>query len=136
MLKIIGASLIIAAFCAYGRILTEKRSERKKYLEGLSSSLEKFKSVIALSKLPVGEALRLCKIGFEGVPSKKDEDMLKQFMDGLDAETGEGIINVAEMFLRDTLSEKTLEREKLEKEAKLIKSGSVMLGLLISVILI
>ncbi len=136
MLKIIGAFLIVAAFCAYGRILTEKRSERKNYLEELASSLERFKSIIAVSKLPVGEALRLCEIDFENAPSKKDEDMLRQFTDGLDAETGEGIINLAEMFLQDTLREKTLEREKLEKEARLIKSGSAMLGLLISIMLI
>lgn len=136
MRKLIGAILIVLSSVMYGVSLTKKRRARTEYLTKTARDLERFKSLIAISKIPVGEALEKCTLSPENAPNDKDKAMFEEFKKGLDAETGEGIIGVADLFLADVLREKDIAREKFEKEAHLIKSGSVLMGLLAAIILL
>ncbi len=135
MLKLTGALLVVVSSFLYGVLLATKKKKRVEYLEKTAVHIEKFKSLITLSKLPVGEALDESGLNENDAPEGADRERMKLFITSLDSETEEGIINVADMFLSEILLEKRPAQEKYEKEARLLKGSFAALGLLLSVIL-
>lgn len=105
------------------------------YLENTAVRLEKFKSLITLSKIPVTEALNMAAIDPNDAPEGADREKMNLFISSLDSETEEGIVNVTDIFLSEILLSKRPAEEKYEKEAKLLRCGFAALGLLLCIIL-
>lgn len=135
MFKAVGALLVVAASLLYGFLLAAERKKRVDFLEKTAMSIEKFKSLITLSKLPVGEAVSESELNPENAPQGNDREKMQLFLASLDTETEEGIINVADIYLSEILLQKRPAQEKYEKEARLLKGSFAALGLLISIIL-
>ncbi len=136
MLKLTGGIFIISAALLYGFILTDKRRQRLSYIENMILALEKFKSLISLSKVPVFEAARLCGIKMDSAVTEEDKKELERFFLGLDSETEEAITENADTFLSRLLREEGPEKEKYLKEMRLIRGGSIALGILLFIILL
>ena len=131
MLKLTGAALVVFASFLYGVILACRKKRRVEYLENTAVRLEKFKSLITLSKIPVTEALNMAAIDPNDAPEGADREKISS----LDSETEEGIVNVTDIFLSEILLSKRPAEEKYEKEAKLLRCGFAALGLLLCIIL-
>lgn len=135
MLKLIGAGLIVLSSVLYGLVLAGRKKRRVEYLSDMAVRIEKFKSLIMLSKVPVGDALEESGIYETRAPEGDDREKLKLFISSLDSETEEGIVNVADIFLSEILLAKRPAEEKYEKEAKLLRCGFAAIGLLLCIIL-
>ena len=135
MLKLTGAALVVFASFLYGVILACRKKRRVEYLENTAVRLEKFKSLITLSKIPVTEALNMAAIDPNDAPEGADREKMDLFISSLDSETEEGIVNVTDIFLSEILLSTRPAEEKYEKEAKLLRCGFAALGLLLCIIL-
>ena len=79
MLKLTGAALVVFASFLYGVILACRKKRRVEYLENTAVRLEKFKSLITLSKIPVTEALNMAAIDPNDAPEGADREKMEPF---------------------------------------------------------
>lgn len=126
----------MAAALLFGLILSDKRRQRLNYIENMISALEKFKSLISSSKIPVFEAAALCNIEMGSAVTEEDKKELERFFIGLDSETEEAITENADTFLSRLLREEGPEKEKYLKETRIIRGTSIALGTLLFIVLL
>ena len=140
MLKLWGAVLIVIAVYAMGQKLAERKRERLEFIEKMVVSLSDFKEAVTFFALPLPKALE--RSGIEKHKSLMDKlsDGDKKdfalFLKGIRSETAEGQLSNIAAYERKLHSEEEEERKKYKKEAKLIKGGFLLFGLLITVVLI
>ncbi len=137
MLKLWGSVLIVVAVYAIGQKLAESKRERLEFIESMLIALSDFKMAVEVFSLPLPKALEKSGIrGYEGRVSGEDEKDFINFLQGIKSETAEGQLSNIAAYERKLLCEEEEERKKYKKEAKLIKGGFLLFGLLITVVLI
>ncbi|MBQ2941232.1 MAG: hypothetical protein IJD97_03240 [Clostridia bacterium] len=139
MLKLWGAAITVMAFYAMGVKVAEERRRRLEFIEKMIVSLSDFKEAVTFFALPIPKALE--RSGIEKHKSLMDKlsDGDKKdfalFLKGIRSETAEGQLSNIAAYEKKLLSEEVEERLKYKKEAKLVKGGFLLFGLLITVLL-
>lgn len=144
MLKAAGALLIAFSGAAAGFSAAGKRRMRLTYLEDMIQSVGAYKTSVTALSLPVPEAIKQCGKGLAERALRGDDAFLKEedrrelavFLDGLSARTEEGQIGNACRYENRLCAEEATEREQYLKEAKLLRGGGVLAGLLVAVLLL
>lgn len=142
MLKTIGFIFMIISSAFLGKALSDKRRFKLSAVEDAVASVHIFKTLLKYENMPIEEALYHSSVAsFSRVleePSLfgKDERVLSAFLKGTRSESLDGQLKNADLFLERLKGIEKSEKEKYEKEEKLIKKGAVLLGLLLFVILI
>lgn len=139
VLKLLGAGLILSGCTALGFFLSVRKRERLSFIEDMILSLGSFKSEIEIMQTPVPKAIKNCgqksaeKVFSGDTSSLCDEDLraFEAFLSGLSAESLEGQMANADMYLSRLSCAEEKARKEYQKEEKLLKSGGVLFGLLI-----
>ncbi|MDO5479971.1 MAG: hypothetical protein Q4G23_12500 [Clostridia bacterium] len=143
MLKLFGILFVVSAFFIMGLKFAKSKRARLDFLENMRPALIEYKTAIELFSVPVPKAATKSGIEKTAVKarennalSKEDENDFAVFIRGLKAETLEGQLMNISAYDRKLEKEEAEERERYKKEAKLIKGGFALLGMLVAIMLL
>ncbi len=138
MIKFAGSVLIVAAFFLLGRKTACFKRKRLSWLEEVRLSLADFKAAIDVFDVPVPEALEKSgltenKKSFFNADDQRD---YRIFIKGTKSETKEGQLLNINTYDDKLEKEEMAERTKYSNEAKLIKGGLTLGGILLVIVLL